>query len=559
MALAVAPTPALRAVLYGRVSTLTQRDAGYSLAAQDKDCERLADDLGATIIARYEDADSGAEWNLPGLTAVLDAARRREFDILICYDPDRFARNVAKQLVLEEELRRSGVTIHYVTLRVDNSPEGRLLKNMRGSIAEYEREKILMRTLRGRREKAERGLVVGVGRAPYGYRYIRVLNAQTNKYRVEGLEEDPTTAPVVRRIFAAAAHTSLNQICAALIAEGVPGYRGGRWTTTTVGYILRNPVYLGQAAYGRHQDGRMVDASKWILVDVPPLVDQETRDRVDAALPLRRSRRRVRMAPSEDPYILRELLTCGHCGGALACMSSRQYRYYDCLRHRPRQARMQGRPLCSLPMVPAEASKATNGAEGLEAHAWALITDALLDPERLRQGLADGRATHEAADRSWQERRRNLDRLIKRERAALKVLVLDRAAARRGGETWRALDEAVQDTERKLGKLADELGKLHPTDLPGLSARQADALTAFAAEVRAGIALATPAQQRHVCQMLRLTGRVTEDRENGVRLGRDHRYTIDWEALISLRDNDRVLTRMGDSKSRPASPCAARA
>jgi hypothetical protein len=230
-------------------------------------------------------------------------------------------------------------------------------------------------------------------------------------------------------------------------------------------------------------------------------------------------------------------------------MSSRHYRYYDCLRHRPRQARMQGRPLCSLPMVTASA---------LEEHVWGLIAEALLDPERLQQGLADGRATHEAADRTWQERRRNLDRLIKRERAALKTLVLDRAAARRGGETWRALDEAVQDAERKIGKLVAEQDKLRPADLPGLSAAQVDALTAYAAEVRAGIVHASAAQQRHICQMLRLTGRVTEDQEQGLRLNRDHAFTIEWEALISLRNTDRSLSRMRVSKSRPASPCSAR-
>ena len=52
---------------------------------------------------------------------------------------------MAKQLVIEEELGRYGVAIRYVTLPTSGSPEDNLLKNVRSSIAEYEREKIRIR------------------------------------------------------------------------------------------------------------------------------------------------------------------------------------------------------------------------------------------------------------------------------------------------------------------------------------------------------------------------------------------------------------------------------
>ena len=65
------------------------------------------------------------------------------------------------------------MTIKYVTLPMSGSPEDNLLKNVRSSIAEYEREKIRIRTQRGIREKIERGLIVGKGFAPYGYRFTR--------------------------------------------------------------------------------------------------------------------------------------------------------------------------------------------------------------------------------------------------------------------------------------------------------------------------------------------------------------------------------------------------
>jgi site-specific DNA recombinase len=155
-----------RAAIYVRVSTLEQGERGYSLDSQAVDCRKLAAELGAEVVANFSDTDSGASWDLPGLNAMLDAAKRREFDILLVYDPDRLARRMAKQLVIEEELQRSGVQIRYVTLRIGESAEDQLLKNVRSSIAEYERAKIALRTSRGRRAKAERGMIVGNGWAP---------------------------------------------------------------------------------------------------------------------------------------------------------------------------------------------------------------------------------------------------------------------------------------------------------------------------------------------------------------------------------------------------------
>src|SRR5206468_8407761 len=186
------------AALYLRVSRQRQAAHGYSLEAQEQDGRQLAGELGAEVdqVHVYRDGEdrdaSGADWDLPGLNAMLDAAKRGEFDVLIVYDPDRLARNLAKQLVIEDELKRAAVSLRYVTLRLGDSAEDTLLKNMRSSIAEYERAKIALRTSRGRRAKAQRGEYVGAGAAPYGYRMLRRLDPHTEKARVVGLELDPT-------------------------------------------------------------------------------------------------------------------------------------------------------------------------------------------------------------------------------------------------------------------------------------------------------------------------------------------------------------------------------
>src|SRR6266487_3499482 len=113
----LAPQAQQRAAIYTRVSRAIQAER-YSLEAQLKDCRKLADELDATVAHEWRDVESGAEWDLPGLNALLDAAKERRYEVLLVADPDRLARNMAKQLVIEEELARSGVTIRYVNLRV---------------------------------------------------------------------------------------------------------------------------------------------------------------------------------------------------------------------------------------------------------------------------------------------------------------------------------------------------------------------------------------------------------------------------------------------------------
>jgi site-specific DNA recombinase len=289
----VTATTKQRAAIYNRVSTLRQREEGYSPGAQTADCLKLAEELDLTVADahQYEDTDSGAKLDLPGLNAMLDAAKRREFDVLLCWDPDRLARGMAKQLVVEEELSRYGVTIRYVMLKLGDTAEDRLLKNVRASFSEYEREKIRLRLSRGIRAKAELGLVVGVGQAPYGYRYTYTnprskASGAPVKPRVTGMEPDPETAPILARIFAEATYRSLNELALGLEADGIPGYQGGRWQPNTLRRIINNPVYTGQAVYYRHdKTGRTKNGKpssnirpreEWLVSPVPALIDDAT-------------------------------------------------------------------------------------------------------------------------------------------------------------------------------------------------------------------------------------------------------------------------------------------
>ena len=532
MAVAVnAPMPRFRAVKYRRVSTLMQKQHGFSLGAQSRDLDRLADELGADVVADIEDNDSGAEWDLPGINALLDMAKRREFDLLLVYDPDRFARSMAKQLVLEEELARYGVKIQYVTLRLGESAEDQLLKNVRSSIAEYERSKIALRTSRGRRAKAEKGMIVGNGWAPYGYRFARDTTG-----RIVSFEPDPETSALVRRIFADLQVMSSIQLCANLNAEGVPTYfRSERgWQVSTIMGIIENPVYLGTAAYGRRDTNKKRrDSAEWLTIAVPALVDRDTWDATHEAMKRRRTKRGPhRLGAGEDPYVLRNLITCAHCGGMAACQPNNGRRYYSCLRTLPSYCERNGVPPCTLPAAPGEA---------LEEHVWKRVTEMLLDIENLAEGVAEAREQNDQATARQRERLEAVDREVGRLRNRLQRITSERLDADPGSEGDRALKALASDVEATIGRLLADRAELAAAPSPGLSQDDADALMGFAREIAAGIAkMKTPADRRRMLDILKL--RITlrrDDSENGIKLVRKNRFGIELRTAVDLLHNDR--------------------
>jgi len=165
-------TPRERAVVYARVSKDDRNNATSSIEGQFQLGRELANERGFEIIAELHEDErgaSGAIFDLPVLNRVREMARRREFDILIVRDLDRLARDLAKQLIIEQEFRRCGVEIAYVLDQFDDTAEGQFRKNVKAILAEYERQKIKQRMQDGVRRKLAKGMVK-TSQVPYGYR-----------------------------------------------------------------------------------------------------------------------------------------------------------------------------------------------------------------------------------------------------------------------------------------------------------------------------------------------------------------------------------------------------
>ena len=287
-----------------------------------------------------EDADaSGADWDLPGLTSMLDAARRGEFGVLVVPDLDRLARSLAKGLVVQEQLKKYGVRTVFLRVPTDDTPEGDLLKNQLLTFAQYERDKTRLRTMLNKQTKARLGEVVGAGPAPFGYRYT-TKTLSNGKTRTSGLTPHPAEAEVVTQIFALLPHRSTVQIADLLNDEGIPAPRGARWLHGVIYNLATSTVYTGTWTYGKPRTRSSV--STGIDVPVPPIIDQATWSAANAALLRRHRVRRGRAPVEDDPYLLRGLLQCGYRATPLRTNGNSQIRYYQCPWHRPASARRHG-------------------------------------------------------------------------------------------------------------------------------------------------------------------------------------------------------------------------
>lgn len=139
---------------YGRTSTADQK-AG--LEAQ------LRDLRAAGCAKIFTEEVSSVANNRPELERALDYVR--EGDILVVTKLDRLARSVADLVAITARLREKGVGLRILALNLDTStPTGKLMLNLLGSIAEFERELMLERQKEGIAKAKAEGKYTG--RAP---------------------------------------------------------------------------------------------------------------------------------------------------------------------------------------------------------------------------------------------------------------------------------------------------------------------------------------------------------------------------------------------------------
>jgi DNA invertase Pin-like site-specific DNA recombinase len=121
---------------YARISKSDDQDAAPQIRALKKaGCKKV-----------FEEAASGGRWDRPELHCLLD--QMRAGDALVVWKLDRLSRSLKDLLVILERIDAMGCKFRSLTESIDTSgPAGRMMMQMLGSFAEFEREMIRERTL----------------------------------------------------------------------------------------------------------------------------------------------------------------------------------------------------------------------------------------------------------------------------------------------------------------------------------------------------------------------------------------------------------------------------
>ena len=128
---------------YCRVSTQMQARDGNSLEAQ----KRLLKENGAEEI--YSDAFTGTKAHRPELDRLID--KLQPGDKLVITKLDRIARSASQGIELIQSLLDRGITVHVLNMGLlDNTPTGKLIRNIMLAFAEFERDMIVERTQEGK-------------------------------------------------------------------------------------------------------------------------------------------------------------------------------------------------------------------------------------------------------------------------------------------------------------------------------------------------------------------------------------------------------------------------
>jgi site-specific DNA recombinase len=271
-----------RVAIYIRVSTQEQKMDGYGLEAQEsKLIEYVNNNKYQNFITKkewiFKDVHTGSELNRQGLNKVMSLVKERKIDVVLVWKIDRLSRNLKHLLMTFDEFERNNVSFVSVQENLNfTGPIGKLIFQIFGALAQFERELIKGRTIMGRIASAEMGNFTGVY-VPYGYRAIKNPSGRGKK-----LERIQKEKEMVIKIFNWYIYDSLGlgEITKKLNDLKIPvgecsWSKRGIWTERVVRTMIHNPIYRGKfIANKKDENGGVLPENEWTIVNIPPCISE---------------------------------------------------------------------------------------------------------------------------------------------------------------------------------------------------------------------------------------------------------------------------------------------
>jgi site-specific DNA recombinase len=320
------------AVAYARYSSDNQREE--SIEAQVRAIKYFASNYGYDVIKIYSDkAMTGRTSDRPQFLKMIEDSKSGIFQAVIVHKLDRFSRDSLDTLYYEKMLRINNVQLVSVNERLDQSPEGALMKQVIIGMNQFYSANLAREVMKGLKENAYNCLHTG-GIPPLGYDVGKDKTYQINE----------ADAAAVRLIFKMYADGhGYSDIISALNDRGCKTKIGRPFGKNSLHEILKNEKYNGTYVYnrlapkdirGRVNRHKLKPDGQIIRVPhgMPAIIDQETWDSVQRKMKQNLHKAGRNMAKAF--YLLSGKLFCGTCGSAMTGEARRyknyEYFYYVC-------------------------------------------------------------------------------------------------------------------------------------------------------------------------------------------------------------------------------------
>ena len=376
-------TVPLRAALYLRVSTARQAEHDVSIPDQKRQGEAYCASRGYQLVETYvEPGASATNDRRPEFQRMIEAGTSKPapFDMVVVHSFSRFFRDHFELEFYVRKLAKNGVKLVSITQEMGDDPMHVMMRQIMALFDEYQSKENAKHVIRALKENARQGFWNG-SLPPIGY---RVVAAEQRGAKVKKkLEIDPLHAETVRLIYrlalqgdGAKGQMGVKNIVSYLNRNRIFTRDGGRWGIGQVHRILTRRTYMGEHEFNKRSKSKeLKPVSEIVVVPVPPIIDRETFDAVQALL----KARHPTVTPSaviSGPTMLTGLIHCAKCGGAMTIRTGKggRYRYYAC----SMKAR-QGPTACEGMAVPMDK---------LDDLVASHLEDRLLQPERLETILA---------------------------------------------------------------------------------------------------------------------------------------------------------------------------
>ena len=169
-----------KVAIYKRVSTREQALEGYSLDAQERVLREYCKARKWHVYDVYADEgiSGGTTEKRPSFLKMISDAKEKQFEIILVWKLTRFSRNLADLANVCEGLDKYGISLVSYSEAFDcSTPAGRMVRNMLGTVSQFEREVMAENIALGLHERARQGkpigsMVLGYNRDKANDRYV---------------------------------------------------------------------------------------------------------------------------------------------------------------------------------------------------------------------------------------------------------------------------------------------------------------------------------------------------------------------------------------------------